>query len=194
MTIDVPPTGPPRPLRWTWRLFHAASDFGLFENRRAMLIAGAVHEQGPEQPPHCCSRGLTADVSYRTFPGCHPWQRSPMPVADDTDPVPDVAVYRGSIREHAAHPTTPVLVVEVADSSLALDTTTKAELYATAGVPDYWVIDPDGRRLLVFRDPAPLPAGFGATAYRTHLTLGPADTVAPLAAPGATVRVAALLP
>ena len=48
--------------------------------------------------------------------------------------------------------------------------------------------------LLVFRHPQPLAAGLGATAYRTHLTLGPADTVSPLAAPGASITVGDLLP
>ena len=52
----------------------------------------------------------------------------------------------------------------------------------------------EGRKLLVFRDPEPLPAGLGATAYRTHSVHGPTDTVAPLAAPHATVKVADLLP
>jgi Uma2 family endonuclease len=85
-------------------------------------------------------------------------------------------------------------VVEVADSTLDQDTTTKAELYATAGIPDYWVLDVDGRRLLVFRDPAPLPTGLGATAYQTHLMLNPTDTVSPLATPTAVIRVADLLP
>ena len=69
---------------------------------------------------------------------------------------------------------------------------TKAELYAEAAVPEYWVIDLPNRRLLVFRDPAPLPVG-GHT-YRTHLTPGPADAVSPLAAPAAVVKVADLLP
>ncbi len=87
-----------------------------------------------------------------------------------------------------------MLIVEVADSSLFLDTTTKAELYATAGVPDYWVIDLENRRLLVFRDPVPLPAGLGATAYQTHRAHAPHDTVSPLAAPTASVRVGDLLP
>jgi len=67
-------------------------------------------------------------------------------------------------------------------------------LYATAGIADYWVLDVDGRRLLVFRDPVPLPAGLGATAYHTHLTLTDAESISPLAAPAAVVRVADLPP
>lgn len=52
----------------------------------------------------------------------------------------------------------------------------------------------DNRKLHVFRDPAPLPAGLGATAYRTSFTLADTDSVAPLAVSSARVTVAALLP
>ena len=70
---------------------------------------------------------------------------------------------------------------------------------ALVGIPTgpdsgVWVLDVDGRRLMVFRDPVPLPQGLGATAYRTHLTLDAAAAVSPLAAPAATIRVADLLP
>ena len=107
--------------------------------------------------------------------------------------MPDIAVVAGGPRDFTAtHPTTAGLVVEVSDTTLALDLAEKAELYATAGVSDYWVLDLTGRRLLVFRDPAPVAAG--GAAYRTHLTLGPTDTVSPLAASSAVIAVADLLP
>ena len=83
-------------------------------------------------------------------------------------------------------------MVEVADSTLARDTTVKAEMYATAGIADYWVLDLAHRELLVFRDPATLPDG--GAAYRTHFTLDATESVSPLAMPGATVRVLDLLP
>jgi Uma2 family endonuclease len=107
--------------------------------------------------------------------------------------MPDIAVIRGAPGA-VVHPTAADLVVEVADSSLNADLSTKAELYATAGIPEYWVLDVDGRRLFVFRTPAAIPQGLGATAYQTHFTLTDADTVCPLAVPTATVRVADLLP
>ena len=100
------------------------------------------------------------------------------------------------MRSSATQDTRPQLrlVIEVSDTTLDSDTTVKAELYATAGIADYWVLDLNNRRLLIFRDPAPLPAGLGGTAYRTHLTLGPADAISPLAAPTVSFRVAELLP
>ena len=193
MLIDVPPTGPPRPLRWTCRLFHMAGDFGLFEGRRAALIDGVLYEEGPEPPPHACVRGLTADIFYRAFAGCFLRQRQPLALSATTDPVPDVSVVAGRPRDYAAaHPTTAVFVVEVAEVSLDFDTVTKLPLYAAANIPDYWIVDIASRRLLVFRDPAPIPDG--GAAYRTHRTLGPADTVSPHAAPSAAVTVADLLP
>ncbi len=84
--------------------------------------------------------------------------------------------------------------MEIADSSLALDTTVKAELYATAGVPEYGVLDISGRELIAFRDPQALPAALGATAHQTRLTFGANDSVAPLAAPTAAVKVSDLVP
>jgi Uma2 family endonuclease len=115
----------------------------------------------------------------------------PLVLGLDTDPMPDFAMVAGNPRDSSAHPTTAALVVEVSDTTLALDLTEKAEFYATAGIADYWVLDLEGRRLLVFRDPGSLPDG--ARAYRTHLTLGPSDSVSPLAAPGATICVKQLL-
>jgi Uma2 family endonuclease len=112
----------------------------------------------------------------------------------DSEPEPDVAAYPGRFEDYTDHPTTALLIVEVADTTLSRDTTTKAEVYAEAGIADYWVLDLVGRELLVFRDPEPQPVGLGANAYRTRVTFGPNDTVTPLAAPGSPVKVADLLP
>ena len=110
-----------------------------------------------------------------------------------SDPQPDVSVIAGRFENYADHPTTALLVVEVADATLSYDLTTKAELYATAGIPDYWVLDVTGRELHVFRDPV-ADASLGITAYQSRQTFGPADSVSLLAAPTASVRVADLLP
>ncbi|MGO9788556.1 MAG: Uma2 family endonuclease, partial [Solirubrobacteraceae bacterium] len=50
------------------------------------------------------------------------------------------------------HPATATLIVEVAVSSLRRDLGTKAELYARAGVPEYWVLALDQRRMIVRRE------------------------------------------
>ena len=101
---------------------------------------------------------------------------------------------RARSRDYIAdHPATALLAVEVAETSLAFDTTTKVELYATAGIPEYWVVDLDGGRLLVYRNPAPLPPALEATTYRTQLVYTAGDTLTPLHATHA-VNVSDLLP
>lgn len=194
-TTAAPAAGP-QPWLWTVAEFNDLGDRGLFEGRRAYLIDGVIWEQGPMNEPHAVALALVLRVLMVAFgPTWHLRGQSPLNVGERTNPQPDYAVVPGDPRDYlAAQPGTAGLVVEISDSTLAEDTTTKAEKYATAGVEDYWVLDLEGRRLIVFRDPAPLPVGLGATAYRRRMEYGPADTVSPLAAPAATIRVADLLP
>ncbi len=152
-----------------------------------MLIDGVILEQGPMNPPHAITLGLVEEALRSAF-GIGWWLRQQLPLilGQDTDPEPDVAVVPGRPRDYTGHPTTADLLVEVADSSLDFDTNEKQLLYARAGIRDYWVVDVNGRRLLVYRDPQ-------AGDYSSQQTLGPADAVSPLAAPAARVRVADLL-
>jgi Uma2 family endonuclease len=161
---------------------------GVFEGRRAMLIDGVILEEGPMNPPHAITLELV-EVALRTAfaTGWRIRSQSPLVLGQDLDPEPDFAVMAGTPRGSTGHPTTADLVVEVADSSLDFDTNQKRLVYARAGIRDYWVVDVNGGRLLVYRDPQ-------AGDYATRQTLGPADGVAPLAAPAAAVRVADLLP
>jgi len=185
---NVSPQAPPRPLRWTCAEFHRAGDLGLFEGKRPMLIGGVIIEQGPMNHPHAIAVSLVQNALFAVFAiGWHLRVQLPLVIDLFTDLMPDVAVIAGSPRDLAGHPATAPLVVEVADTSLHFDTTDKLELYARAGVPEYWVLDLNGRQLLVFRDPH-------RTGYRTQQVFGPADAVSPLAAPTATVLVADLLP
>ena len=189
------PCGPPRNRLWTVAQFHALGDLGCFEGCRASLINGVIVEEGAMNPPHRIALELT-DTAMRAVFGTG-WRvcvQMPLLLGLQTAPQPDIAIVPGNPRGSSTHPTTAVLVIEVADWSLIHDITTKAEVYATAGIQDYWVLDVENRRLLVFRDPMPLPIVLGGTAYRTHLSLAPADTVAPLATPCSPIRVADLLP
>jgi Uma2 family endonuclease len=151
-----------------------------------MLIDGVLLEQGPMNPPHAITLGLVEEA-IRTAFGTGWWVRSQLPLilGQDTDPEPDLAVVPGRPRDYTGHPTSADLVIEVSDSSLNFDTNEKRLLYARAGIREYWVVDINGRQLLVYRAPQagdyPAPQGLGQT-----------DTVSPLAAPVA-VRIADLL-
>jgi hypothetical protein len=193
MTANPPPA-PPRPFRFTREQYYEMGRRGYFDGKRVELIFGRVMELDPIDWPQRVVCRKVAELMERVFAGVA-WVGRADPVDfTHSDPQPDVGVFPGKFEDYTDHPTTALLIVEVADTTLAFDTTTKAELYATAGVADYWVLGVENRQLHVFRDPQPLPAGLGATAYQTHLTLSPTDTVSPLAAPGASILVSDLLP
>ncbi len=190
------PTGGWVPFRWTITQYRRLGSLGIFDDVKVMLIDGEIFTMVMPNPPHDVALNLTLQYLMGICPaGHHIRNQQGFDIAARTDPGPDLAIVPGSIRDYAGKtPTSAALIVEVADTTLSKDTTTKAEWYATAGVPEYWVVDVANRRLLVYRDPEPLPAGLGATAYRTHAAYGPDDTVAPLHAPNNPVRVADLLP
>jgi Uma2 family endonuclease len=174
-------------MRWTCAEFHRFGDLGLFEGRKAMLIDGVILEEGPMNPPHALTLELVEDAIRAAFgTGWRVRCQAPLVLGQDLDPEPDLAVMAGSPRGSTGHPTTADLVIEVADSSLDFDTNARRLLYARAGIRDYWVVDVNGRKLLVYRNPA-------NGDYASRQTFGPADAVAPLALPAATVRIADLL-
>jgi Uma2 family endonuclease len=190
------PAAEPKPYRWTIARYRELDKTGLFYDVKTMLIDGELYVMPMPSPPHDISLNL-ADGFLRSIcpPNHHVRNQQGFDIGLRNDPGPDLALVVGTIRDYTQQtPTTALLVIEVAVSSLAIDTNKKAELYAAAGVADYWVIDVDYRQLHIFRDPVVSPVGLGANAYRTRLAYGPTDTVAPLAVPTATVKVSDLLP
>ena len=79
-----------------------------------------------------------------------------------------------------------LLLIEVADTSVEYDRDVKGPLYAAAGIPEYWLIDLNGERLLAYREPSP-------EGYRLVRTLRRGEQIAPLAFPDSPLAVTDLL-
>ena len=105
----------------------------------------------------------------------------PFAAGDDSLAEPDLAVVAPD-RNKNAHPDRAFLIIEVADSSLKLDRQEKAELYAHAGVPEYWVVDLAGRIIERHSEPSA-----GTCARVRPFRSG--ETVSPLAFPDVELRV-----
>jgi Uma2 family endonuclease len=107
------------------------------------------------------------------------------------DPEPDVAVLKGDVSDYLnrePNPATEILLaVEVANTSLRGDLTTKAKIYARNGVQEYWVVSIPDRELIVCRNPS------GET-YADIRSLTLQESVAPLASPDSLIAVAGILP
>lgn len=196
MTIaEQPPVNEPKPLRWTKAEYYRLGEMGFFDGKRVELIDGEIIEMQPIGVRHLKAVVLVADALRRVFDlGFFISVQNPMNVGDGSDPQPDVAVFVGDVRELTDAPTQPVLVVEVADSSLDYDRVTKGSLYARAGISDYWIVNLVESVVEVRRRPVPMPGqpfGFG---YADISIRRVGDTIAPLAAPNAIIAVADLLP
>lgn len=196
LTKTPPPATLPGRFRWTTDLFHDVCDAGHFEGRNVILVDGEIIDMPPPNPAHNVGMMLAVRVLTAVFgPAYTVRNQMALVLKLWTDPVPDLAFCPGDPRDYLTRQaTTADLVVEVSDTTLAYDTTEKAELYATGGIADYWVLDVTNHRLLVFRDPRPITTDPPVTAYQTCLTLGRGDTVSPLARPGVVVNVADLMP
>jgi Uma2 family endonuclease len=104
-------------------------------------------------------------------------------------------VVPGGFRDYVGgHPSRPVLVVEVSESSLGLDREHKGSLYARAGLVEYWIVNLVEHALEVYREPGPDPTAAFGWRYRSVEALGRGASVSPLALPGAAIRVLDLLP
>ncbi len=98
-------------------------------------------------------------------------------------PQPDVAWLRR--RDYSTTRPTPndvLLVIEVADSSLAKDRGLKAKLYAKAGISDYWIVNIPGQCIEVGRDPQ-------GKVYRSVEVFRAGQEVRPLAFPDVVLPV-----
>jgi len=195
--LTVPARVVARPAVKTWTVpeFHQMGELGWFEGRRAMLIRGVILEDDAMNPPHAIAGTKTEDLIREYFGrGWHVRVQKPLVLGQTTDPEPDVAVVIGRPGDYTEHPTTAELIVEISDTSLRYDTTEKMSLYAAALIREYWVLDINGRQLLVHRDPVADATAIFGFRYASIQTFGATDSVSSLAQPSATVRVADLLP
>lgn len=186
----------PRAVRWTRDEYYRMAEVGFFLGRKVELIKGEVIEMSPQDSGHTTAVSLLDYLFKAAFPrGWVVRIQSPLALGAESDPEPDIAVVKGSPRDFVrSQPSTAALVIEVASSSLEYDRTSKASLYAEAGIQDYWIVDLIKRRLEVYRnrreDETP-SLGFG---YADRMVLEAGESVSPLALPEARLLVADMLP
>jgi len=98
-------------------------------------------------------------------------------------------VFRVKARRYLdAHPTgaDTLLAIDVADYSLKSDRTTKADLYAEAGIQEYWDVDVQGKCIYVTRE----VAADGHYGWQRTAKVG--EVVSPVAQPSAVLNIADL--
>lgn len=175
--------------QWTREEYEQAAEAGLFQDRRVELVDGALYDMAAQRSPHATCVRLVARALEKVFrEGYDVRSQMPLSLGPLSEPEPDIAVVVGEPDDYLAHhPSTAVLVVEVADSSQLHDRKRKAAVYARAGLPDYWIANLRFDLIEVLRDPVD-------GVYRTRKVYRRGETISPLARPEASIAVDDILP
>ena len=155
-------------------------------DERVELIDGIIVDVSPQGDAHALALAWLVDAIVRRLGPEHiamPQLPAPMP-AEGSTPEPDIWIgERARLRAEGA---SPLLVIEIAVSSLGYDRTTKARLYARRGIREYWIVNLADAVVEVHREPA------GST-WKSITTHAAGAVLEPVLLPTVAVDVGALL-
>ena len=153
--------------RKTWNRDEFAKLHDAFPEERCELIEGDLLDKKGQSPPHACVVALLAAILTKQYPGRIRVQ-SPISLPDPeglrSAPQPDVVVLHQHNPEfyyRHPNPSDIALVIEVSDATLHMDRNIKGPLYSRSGIPAYWIVDLQSRRILTFENP-------GFTEYKAN--------------------------
>jgi Uma2 family endonuclease len=203
-TLESPPIAPPvsavlRAHRFTVDEYQRMAAAGVFgPDPKLELIDGTVIDKMTKKPPHvAASLALDRWLHRNAPPGFVAACEAPLTIAErQAEPEPDAMIVRGDPLDFGSRRITPAdvhLVVEISESSLEVDRGTKLALYASVGIPAYWILNLAERQLEIYSRPF---TRSGMSGYSVIRLLGEAED-APLEIEGqevGRVTVRELLP
>jgi Uma2 family endonuclease len=166
--------------------YHRLGQMGLL-SKKVELLRGIVVTKMSKSPLHelVCQKLMTLLLT-QVPPGYEVRPERPLTLRD-SEPEPDISVVWGRPEDWAqSHPMTAALVVEVAISSSDVDEG-KAEIYAEAGIPEYWLVRPESRAVDVHREPT-------KDGYLSKSTLTERETLRSSMMAGVELVLATVLP
>jgi Uma2 family endonuclease len=157
----------------------------LAPGERIELLRGEIVAMSPIGSRHAWSVAkINRSLVEQLGPSYDIRPQSPLTLWDDSEPEPDLAVVPAGTPDR--HPDTCLLVIEVAQTSLRVDATVKAALYAEAGIPVYWIVDVARGLVLVHTEPV-------AGAYQRTDERRPGDVLTAPHLPTLAIPVAAIV-
>jgi Uma2 family endonuclease len=163
--------------------------FGRGPREHVEFIRGEIREMSPIGSKHEAIVDWLNEWSLENLPKKKTWVRIQNSIGLpelESAPEPDIAwVVRRDYSRGRPTAADVLLVIEVADSSLAYDCGDKADLYAEAGIADYWVVNVADRLIEVRRNPE-------GGRYRTVQAHAGDDELRPLCEPDLILRPAML--
>jgi len=173
--------------------FFRMGEIGVFEpEARIELIDGELIDMPPIGPPHASRTKRVSKLLHRGVgDSAIVSTQDPIILGDLNAPQPDIALLKPRddfYETRHPHPDDILLLVEVADTSLAHDRDRKLPLYARFAVPEVWLIDIAGRSVTIHRDPQPQQGS-----YATSFPLKAPGLIRPVLLPDVELDLAPLL-
>ena len=140
--------------RFTVEEYHRMGEMGIIAaDSRVELIGGQIVVMSPIGDHHFKSvNGYTEQLM--TLPK-RTWRvsvQNPIRLAADAEPQPDIALLPLDYDGGVPTPEHVLLVIEVSDSTFVYDRRVKVPLYAAAGIPEVWITDLKGGRVICFSE------------------------------------------
>src|SRR5262245_16418301 len=162
------------PRRFTVDEYHRMIQAGILdEDEHVELLEGVITSMSPQGVPHSrCIRRLNRLLARKLGDELELFVQLPLTIGDRNEPEPDLAVVRSEDVPPDRHPSTAVLVIEIAGESLRRDRRVKGKVYSQANVVEYWIVDVEAQRVEVFNEPDP-----AQSAYRRSRTVSKTETL-----------------
>lgn len=129
----------------------------LQEDDPVELLDGKIVDMSPKGSKHAaCLRKMMSWMPAIVGEKAQIQAQDPISIPDHSEPEPDLALVAPRADFYAARHPLPqevYLIIEIADSSLEIDRTIKAALYAQAGIQNYWLINLVDNQVEVFTNP-----------------------------------------
>lgn len=142
--------------KWTLDAYRTAWEAGAFGDADLELLNGDLYTVPPASPGHDWLIELLDKFLEARLEGYGVLVREEKTVfiSESSTPKPDISVVKNQDYSEIHPRTTDVyLVVEVANSNPQRAMELKRDLYAEAGIPQYWVFDIKQRTFRVYTNP-----------------------------------------
>jgi Uma2 family endonuclease len=142
--------------KWTTKTYHQAIDSGIFDSEAVELLRGEIIILSPERETHAYYNSEVADY-LRNLLGNQAKIRDAKPITlpNNSEPQPDIAIVKPLGKEYLIHhpyPENIFWIIEFSQATLSKDLGEKKDIYAEAGIQEYWVVDLKNSQLKIFRD------------------------------------------
>jgi len=177
--------------RFSVEEYHRMVETGILRpDARVELLDGKIIDMSPIGPFH---GGVTKRlIRFFTSLAKGRWivsAQDPLHLDQHSEPQPDLMLLKPAADDYTIRHPVPAdvfLLIEVADTTLALDRDEKLPAYGRAGVAEVWILNLPARTIEVYREPH-------FTGYTSNTTLAAGAKASPLAFPDVALEVAELL-